>query len=186
MPPSSLDVKADDPPGGKLRAVRGVVKREPFVSLFRPTSHLNRTFSLDPIEKSRWVPTQLKTTLAAASQDYSQASLDLIQVTGPLPIGAQGREPSGARKGWRKRWRGVKPKPRSFPSLSQDSALLPPDNAQAGREPLRALLESSRGLPAPKALLNPRGSFPAACREFVIPAKAGIQRPRLDSVSSTE
>ncbi len=54
-------------------------------------------------EKSRWVPTQLKTTLAAASQDYSQASLDLIQVTGPLPIGAQGREPSGARKGWRKR-----------------------------------------------------------------------------------
>ena len=30
------------------------------------------------------------------------------------------------------------------------------------------------------------GLFPAACREFVIPAEAGIQRPRLDSVSSTE
>jgi len=30
------------------------------------------------------------------------------------------------------------------------------------------------------------GSFPAACREFVIPAEAGIQRARLDSVSSTE
>jgi len=30
------------------------------------------------------------------------------------------------------------------------------------------------------------GSFPAACREFVIPAEAGIQRARLDSpVSST-
>jgi hypothetical protein len=28
--------------------------------------------------------------------------------------------------------------------------------------------------------------FPAACREFVIPAKAGIQKIRLDSVSSTE
>ena len=31
-----------------------------------------------------------------------------------------------------------------------------------------------------------QGSFPAVCREFVIPAKAGIQRARLDSVSSTE
>jgi len=29
-------------------------------------------------------------------------------------------------------------------------------------------------------------SFPAACGEFVIPAKAGIQKTRLDSVSSTE
>jgi hypothetical protein len=28
--------------------------------------------------------------------------------------------------------------------------------------------------------------FPAACGEFVIPAKAGIQKTRLDSVSSTE
>jgi len=28
--------------------------------------------------------------------------------------------------------------------------------------------------------------FPAACREFVIPAKAGIQKTGLDSVSSTE
>jgi hypothetical protein len=30
------------------------------------------------------------------------------------------------------------------------------------------------------------GRYPAACREFVIPAEAGIQRARLDSVSSTE
>ena len=29
-------------------------------------------------------------------------------------------------------------------------------------------------------------SYYAACREFVIPAEAGIQRARLDSVSSTE
>ncbi len=30
------------------------------------------------------------------------------------------------------------------------------------------------------------GRYPAACREFVIPAEAGIQKARLDSVSSTE
>jgi len=30
------------------------------------------------------------------------------------------------------------------------------------------------------------GRYLAACREFVIPAEAGIQRARLDSVSSTE
>ena len=36
------------------------------------------------------------------------------------------------------------------------------------------------------AIESTGGSFPAACREFVIPANAGIQRARLDSpVSST-
>jgi len=29
-------------------------------------------------------------------------------------------------------------------------------------------------------------NYPTACREFVIPAEAGIQTARLDSVSSTE
>jgi hypothetical protein len=37
-----------------------------------------------------------------------------------------------------------------------------------------------------RAFESTGGSFPAACREFVIPAEAGIQRTRLDSVSSTE
>ena len=40
---------------------------------------------------------------------------------------------------------------------------------------------------APYFLLHfVEGRYPAACREFVIPAEAGIHRARLDSVSSTE
>jgi hypothetical protein len=39
---------------------------------------------------------------------------------------------------------------------------------------------------SPSLLNCLRVVFPAACGEFVIPAKAGIQKTRLDSVSSTE
>jgi len=38
----------------------------------------------------------------------------------------------------------------------------------------------------PASFNSLRVVFPAACAEFVIPAKAGIQKTRLDSVSSTE
>jgi len=47
--------------------------------------------------------------------------------------------------------------------------------------------ERQKGLPIEYKGLKSLGVlFPAACREFVIPAKAGIQKIRLDSVSSTE